>query len=1291
MEQFESDTDESDASLSDVDVDDARRSSRKRKRKRKRGRNHEDGFNAPTRSGRAGHSKSTNEDTRSDELSSEASCESVDITPATKRRRGRAAGEGVVAHPMALAAMDGRNPASNPSGGPPGGWGQFFGTTGATRSPVDPFSGSLRPDAFALKRKQMFTTPDAYRGVSEQVSDTIETLSWLADSFYTHPTEGIAPMTLTDSMHIEWNTWEFPSTFVPRVPELGTVRLTSSRFQSATASFHRRGLGARFEHGWLDTPKGRVHFAQTIAQITRSFLETNYFGVIHALNTAKDSAQRFRREANMWGLSGENMYEEWKLDTWDYLKNEKQGLYRLDTKIKEIVKTYPNVDPMDTWLMHPEVAAHMAFRPEYTTAMIGGAERVTQHLEDGVNSFTSFRPGENIHFVRMFTVDQEGPRHPLVRHTQIGEMYMMNDPGRGTNRAGYETRERHIQVYDEHDDDMHEFTVVDAINNDQAFRDTDGKPHPEGEPMPLHEKMKTSSLTGNTEVGSAADMGKRFVVERNKMDLVSGLIDRPSSGTVDIVRRIGDIPMTEECFSLNDVLSTARIMCDKCDESVLGNVDRRVGSVAAWRDFAGALRRGGHNSDRAYIDRWVDRYAAAFNNMVLIGADAGTLVMADHPVDVVTNNRKYRFERDIDDDANHLCVPNFKGVFSANVAAGAGAGHTAMTANNRIFGADDAAMNEIPLGAVSWGALGHLAADFGSIVNAPADMRAVHAFVDSLESVVMHAGEAFAGSLTAHGALSGAWNARTSVPEAMAGGTVQGRATADASITTDLESNIACLLENTINRRMLPLAYSHDAVFDHAAAAGIVVTGLLVTEEQAIEIGHRENGDRWAVYRPLTDGSTLTQYMQCGAAPAPPDAAHTAAQAMLRLYYKSAFRSASADPMTPMLGSCVHPTLSILNAVNDVNAAVDYTPFNASAANIVYGNRFIERETFVQNRTLPDADPQNTNVIVNGANVAVNVGFQVASTLVHDLIGKRYNACVNAMGVVRNVQQLYKNRPHAIADPETVLAIAYEGIAFNGKMLKILAANDIPIPCGWMVVKPHMRYTTLSCMKLHKGRKTATTWTRKGRAEFGDDIQTQQQGLTVTQYSRTVVAKPQNVFVLDDSFVGGYEGGCGSEPYAPAGGYAPNKNKYGGQDGGDGSVVFILLPYGVACTTKTRRIDITGVFAMPTARKKVDGMGTSPKAHYPTAGFYRSRWKWVSRTFAADNFNRSEYVSDRRPANTICWIGHHRHWDPYAKTFDNQSYWTRGKGHWKDDARPGVASIRNGSRSGDTRVVQVNA
>jgi len=160
--------------------------------------------------------------------------------------------------------------ASNP-------WAAFFG------APAQPWKTA----SYDKYDRDSYMLPEAYNGQNEYLGKTITKMIYDDETYYT---QILMPIRFTSQvgglllggrvliiashdcfkMAVSWDVWTFNQTFTGMVPELGVSRLVSSHRETHSDTIVRRGLAARFEHGFMDTPEGRAHYFLTLAQIANA-------------------------------------------------------------------------------------------------------------------------------------------------------------------------------------------------------------------------------------------------------------------------------------------------------------------------------------------------------------------------------------------------------------------------------------------------------------------------------------------------------------------------------------------------------------------------------------------------------------------------------------------------------------------------------------------------------------------------------------------------------------------------------------------------------------------------------------------------------------------------------------------------------------------------------------------------------------------------------------------------------------------------------------------------------------
>ena len=237
-----------------------------------------------------------------------------------------------------------------------------------------------------------------------------------------------------------------------------------------------------------------------------------------------------------------------------------------------------------------------------------------------------------------------------------------------------------------------------------------------------------------------------------------------------------------------------------------------------------------------------------------------------------------------------------------------------------------------------------------------------------------------------------------------------------------------------------------------------------------------------------------------------------------------------------------------------------------------------------------------------------------------------------------------------------------------------LDTHNVLIPVEWLVVRPHQRYETYTIIKAQAGRETGATYMGNSHFTLGDDAATQVHTGTYTYYSKSVVFQPKNVFVVRNSFVDGYNGGGGIEPYVLGDDtYDPANGVYGRERARGGSTFFFVVPRGDS-NSYSGPISITGKF--DAFDEEIYDFARGP-LHFNTAPYYNRYWGF--RNMAQDQeliAPQWTYINEYASPNNIAHQGHTLYWHQPAQAFTGVRY---SNGHWPSDTiYPGCGRIRQG-------------
>ena len=124
--------------------------------------------------------------------------------------------------------------------------------------------------------------------------------------------------------------------------------MTSSR-QSGSANFNQRGIGVRFEHGFMNSSAGLTHYLNSLSQMANTIEETNKFLILHKIVAGSDQILLNDLCANKY--EGKSLKEAMQdeLDNWDAIKKDPDAMFRFDVEIDEKQKSM-GADVSDTWV-----------------------------------------------------------------------------------------------------------------------------------------------------------------------------------------------------------------------------------------------------------------------------------------------------------------------------------------------------------------------------------------------------------------------------------------------------------------------------------------------------------------------------------------------------------------------------------------------------------------------------------------------------------------------------------------------------------------------------------------------------------------------------------------------------------------------------------------------------------------------------------------------------------------------------------------------------------------------------
>jgi len=352
-------------------------------------------------------------------------------------------------------------------------WSHVFGDPRGTDSSI-----------YDVSDRTTWTMPDAYTGRSKKLSDTIERMVFTDDNWYL---KEIMPFEIVqDANSVTWNEVRFDPHLTTPVPELGTVRLVKSERKQNTASWIRWGIGYYMEHGFMNTPEGIQYHIEHLQQMASAALETAKFDVIYTLLQAHDMEKRWEIEHGRF--KGRRVDDLLSKDIWMFaaLQKYKRPINQLETYVNETMSKYGG--RADSWILPPQVINYMGIVPdEYLEQRKIGAVG-PQIVMDGPRPYGMIAQNR-VFIARTYHTAQFTGRENILEHQrEIGEYYKMFDRN-PDNCAGYCSRDRHTQIYNEDNNSWWEVSLRWALDHSQLF-------NPDGSPRNPDDGEYQDRLTG---------------------------------------------------------------------------------------------------------------------------------------------------------------------------------------------------------------------------------------------------------------------------------------------------------------------------------------------------------------------------------------------------------------------------------------------------------------------------------------------------------------------------------------------------------------------------------------------------------------------------------------------------------------------------------------------------------------------------------------------------------------------------------------------------------------------------
>jgi hypothetical protein len=268
-------------------------------------------------------------------------------------------------------------------------------------------------------------------------------------------------------------------------------------------------------------------------------------------------------------------------------------------------------------------------------------------------------------------------------------------------------------------------------------------------------------------------------------------------------------------------------------------------------------------------------------------------------------------------------------------------------------------------------------------------------------------------------------------------------------------------------------------------------------------------------------------------------------------------------------------------------------------------------------------------------------------------------------GAIDNIAgHCYKIHQTAEAPIIKALAIYFAHLKVNRDNLLNLCSNNIYVPLGFLLLRPHCTYKTRFAIKMLSDGGTGYTFFGHSDMQIEHEAARKVGLMHYTCYLSSVVFAPKNVFVADKIYCEKYLGGMGTDFWTAD--YYKKSIKRTVR-----SIICVPLPPAWQHRNMEPKIDVRGRWYTEMRLKLVE-QDRYDKPLYPGAGRISHLLGWSDTKRADKQSNRSNI-----PFNTVCWQGMEWYWNSVSGKYDD---YTVEQGHMGPKVGPGCADVRNGKR-----------
>lgn len=251
---------------------------------------------------------------------------------------------------------------------------------------------------------------------------------------------------------------------------------------------------------------------------------------------------------------------------------------------------------------------------------------------------------------------------------------------------------------------------------------------------------------------------------------------------------------------------------------------------------------------------------------------------------------------------------------------------------------------------------------------------------------------------------------------------------------------------------------------------------------------------------------------------------------------------------------------------------------------------------------------------------------------------------------------------------QRIASIVYYGAPWRYETLSNFDSNNILMPVNFLGFRVGLYEMALG-IKCKAGGETG--WSYFGHSDFmlADDAAIKVHYGNYTHYGKSVIHRPENVFIAYDIFPNRCLGGLGCRAYENRGQYQPQDQMF------ERDIFYIMVPF--TETTFDKVMSMAGRFyTYMDAGMLDDEDPANRKLHYTTAAYYNRVWGWYSEEEVPIELDEPMYRLMNPGQNMNIWQGAQGTYNPDSHKFDKNII--RNKSPWGPNVAEGCRASRNG-------------